>query len=135
MQNKDWRKKYTDWQKEQEMKAQESFTNEFLEDVLKKSVITHTPTFARLLKEGRRGSDAMALYSFYCYCASWQKTTSVYATDFFCRKGLSWGSDRFRNAKNLLLKLKIISHKVSRNPKTNQIEKHFIRIHYLKKPE
>ena len=130
---KDWRIKLKEYQEEKDSNINESFTNEFLNDFLEKAVIAHTPTFAILLKEGRRGSDSMTLYVFYCYCASWQRTTSVYATDYFCRTGLHWGSVKFRQAKNILLKHKIISQKILKDEK-GRIIKYFIRIHYLKRP-
>jgi len=84
---------------------------QFINELNKEIVITHTATLSRLLKKGKVGVDAFTLYNFYCWCASWQLTNQVKATDSFCMKGLHWGRDRFRKAKNLLIKEKIIEVK------------------------
>ncbi len=128
-QNK-FEKEIAERQQEEDIKKGNIFVNEFLEDFLKEAIITNTRTISRLLKE-EHGSDALTLYAFYCYCSSRQRTTSVYATDYFCRKGLHWGETRFRRAKKLLIDLNVITPKVLKDKK-GQILKHFIRIHYLK---
>ena len=102
----------------------------FINELNKEIVITHTPTSARLLKLGRTGVDAFTLYHFYCYCAAWQLTNKVRATDSFAMKGLHWGRDRFRNAKNLLLKEKLIEP-VKRRNKNGKIVGHYVYIHFL----
>jgi len=131
------------WQEKlKKEQSEKPFVNEYQEKIQKKifedTIVSNTPTAKRLLrmgkdgtKERRIGSDAFALYNFYCYCSSIQKNNSVWATDFFCRKGLSWGEIRFRKAKNLLKKEKIITLKTSKIK--GKISKHFIRIHYLSK--
>ena len=122
------------WKKDlKKGQSEDVFTNDYEKELLKNTIITHAPTAMILLKEGRAGADAFALYNFYCYCASIQKTTSVYATDYFCKRGLSWGSDKFRRSKNLLLKLKIISQKIGRDKETKKILKYYIRVHFLKR--
>jgi hypothetical protein len=111
-----------------------SFVNEWMESLLKETLIGHIPTMAILLKEGKVGSDALNLYCFYCFCSSKQRTTTVWATDSYCRTGLHWGEEKFRKAKNLLLKLKIISQKIQKDDK-GKILKYYIRIHFLKNKE
>ena len=103
---------------------------QFINELNKEIVLTHTITASRLLKMGKIGVNAFTLYNFYCWVASWQMTNRVKANDKFCMKGLHWGRDKFRLAKNLLIKEKIIEVKNRRNEK-GQIVAHYIHIHFL----
>lgn len=53
-------------------------------------------------------ADMLALWMFYAYTARWQKTNKPKATVSFVMKGLGWGRDKVRNARQGLLKLKLI---------------------------
>ena len=98
-------------------------SNEFEREV----IVLHTTTLVRLFD---LNPDATLLYVFYIKNAKIQGTNSVYATDSFCRKGLSWGRDRFNSAKAILKDNGFINLKVLRDSE-GKITKHFIRIHYL----
>lgn len=82
-----------------------------LEDQL---TIVSTQTLHDLFQE-ENGADALALYMFYYYTAKWQKTNSVFATKDYCMKGLHWGSQRFINAKRLLIDLELVEEVVKRD--------------------
>jgi hypothetical protein len=105
---------------------------QFINELNKEIIITHTITASRLLKIGEKnkaGIDGFLLYNFYCWVASWQLTNKIKATDGFCMRGLKMGRKKFRDAKNLLLKEGIIKHKIFHEK--GRIRGHYIYIHFL----
>ncbi len=103
---------------------------QFINELNKEIIITHTVTASRLLKKGKGGVDAFTLYNFYCWVASWQLTNKVKATDKFCIQGLHWGKPRFIKAKSLLIKEGVIETIVKKDEK-GRIIGYYIHIHYL----
>lgn len=103
-------------------------TNELNKEI----TLTHTATSRFLLKKGRAGADAFALYNFYCYVASWQQTNDVKATDEFCMKGLYWGRTRFFRAKKLLAESNIVSA-VTKRSDEGKIKGHYVHVRPHKK--
>lgn len=103
---------------------------QFINELNKEIIITHTATASRLLKKGKVGVDAFTLYNFYCWVASWQLTNKVKATDKFCIQGLHWGKPRFIKAKTLLIKEGVIKT-IAKKDEKGRIIGHYIHIHYL----
>ncbi len=74
--------------------------------------------------------DALALYLFYYRCAKLQETNQIWATSSFCMKGLGWGKDRFKKAKDFLKEINLIEEvKVKSN--NGRIKKHCIKLRYI----
>ena len=72
-------------------------------------------------------ADVLALYMFYRYTVIWQGTYQVKATDDFCMQGLKFGRNRFRNAKQALVKLKLI-RQIRIKRKDNTFGKCYIKV-------
>jgi len=104
--------------------------SEIINELNKEIILIHTATASKLLKMGREGVDAFTLYSFYCWCSSWQLTNKVKATDAFCMKGLHWGKNKFHRAKNILLREGIIKPEERREK--GKIKGWYIHISFLR---
>jgi hypothetical protein len=88
-------------------------------------VIPYT-IYRKLLKQPHN-TDLIALYSFYLHISNWQGTNQPRATDTFCMNNLSFGLNRFYQAKKVLVQLKLIEQ--IRDRKTaNNIGKCYIKI-------
>ncbi len=61
--------------------------------------------YEMFLSMGAEGRDAKDLYEHLMYTARRQGTNQVKAKDIYLKKGLNWGSERLRKAKNLLKEL------------------------------
>jgi len=75
-------------------------------------------------------ADLISLYCFYYYTAKWQKTNQPKATTGYVAKGLVWGTDRVRNAKKGLIKLKLIEDIVTRG-EGNRVVGHYIKVNFI----
>jgi hypothetical protein len=93
----------------------------------KEIVIVTTLSLIRLFD---LNPDAVTLYIFYCKNAKLQDTSSVYATDTFCMKGLKWGDKKLYKIKKILIDNGFITQDIRRNDE-GKIEGYFIKIHYL----
>jgi hypothetical protein len=94
-------------------------------------MIIHKSTMDTFLAENKRyRSDLISLYLFYYYTAKWQKTNQPKATSGYTMKGLGWGRERFSNAKNKLLELKLIEDKKSYDG-NNRITGHYIYVKFI----
>jgi len=108
-------------------KETEAPTQILYEDPADKYMLFPKAVFDALLNEKHSG-DLMAVYSFYCYMAKWQRTNQVYATNSYCMKGLKFGGNRFQRAKNKLIELGLVE-----NIKTGNHGKWYILIRYIPK--
>jgi hypothetical protein len=88
------------------------------------------PLIGLLLKQDKC-ADLLMLYCFYLYTAKHQKTNRPFATRTFTQKGLNWSKPRFAYAKRELKKLKLIEDHVDRDPETNLIRKHYIKVNFI----
>lgn len=96
---------------------------------LEKEIIITTATTSKRILSQENGGDAFALYHFYAYTATRQKTNNVKATDTFCMKGLGWGKTRFYRAKKTLQDLDLIES-IARYI-DGKIQGHYVLIKYL----
>lgn len=88
-------------------------------------------TFERMLKlEGVRASNAIALYSFYCYKSKYQKNNRVWATIPYVATGLQWGEDRVKQTRADLKELGLIEDYVDRSI-DGQWGKTYVKVNYL----
>jgi hypothetical protein len=71
--------------------------------------------------------DAFALYSFYCAASSKQSTDSVKATEEYCKRGLNWGTARYRKAKKVLADRGII-RQIIRKDEAGKVRGYYIKI-------
>jgi hypothetical protein len=100
----------------------DQITNQLNQEI----TLIHTPTSFWLLK---KSADAFALYSFYCYTASWQGMTSIKASGGFVQKALGWGKDKFSKAQKILVDAGIIKENVKRDT-SGRIIGHYLLVRY-----
>lgn len=100
-----------------------------VQNELENEIIITTYTTARRILATKDGGDAFALYHFYAYTATRQRTNSVKATDTFCMNGLGWGKTRFYRAKKILQELGVVEQ-VDRHV-DGRFQGHYILIKYL----
>ncbi len=93
----------------------------------KKIIILTTKTVEFLLS---KNPDSLALYMFYIKNAKIQKTNSIFNVESFGMKGLSWGRDRYRSAKKVLVEEKFIEDIIKKND-SGKITGHYLKINYL----
>jgi len=78
--------------------------------------------------------DALLLYMFYIKGTSIQKTNSIWYTDSFVKKGLKWGDDKLKKAKETLKKHNLIEEFQVKD--TNGLfGKKFVKVGYLWKQD
>lgn len=90
-------------------------------------IILTTKTVEKLLS---LNPDSLVLYLFYQKNAKIQETNTVFTTNTFAKKGLGWGQDRLRKAKDILTEHNLIE-KVVRKSKSGKITGHYIKINYI----
>ena len=93
-------------------------------------IVLSKPLLDTLLKQ-KNPADLIALYTFYYYTAKWQDTKQAKATTGYTAKGLGWGEDRVRKNKKILIELELIEDITSRDPKTKQINGHYIYVKFI----
>lgn len=98
-----------------------------LDDVSNELIIINKITIEKLFKQ--ENLNGLLLYIFYYKTAKWQKTNQIKANDTYVKKCLHWGSDKLKNAKELLKQLDLIEVIQNRNEK-NQIDGWYIKIKY-----
>jgi hypothetical protein len=79
------------------------------------------------LKNEKRFSDLLALYTFYYYTAKWQGTSQPHATAAFIAEGMGWGIDKVQVVKARLLELGMISN-ITRHGEDGKIVGHYTKI-------
>ncbi len=89
-------------------------------------VISYT-VYRKLLKQPHN-TDLIALYSFYLHISNWQGTNQPKATDTFCMNNLSFGLNRFYQAKKALVQLKLIEQIRDRKITKNEFGQCYIKI-------
>ena len=82
---------------------------------------------------GKIGMDAYLLYSHLMFTARLQETNSVYATNHYLMKGLSFGKDRLQGAKNLLMELGLIET-VTRHDESGKFAGSYIKVKTVTQP-
>lgn len=93
----------------------------------KKIVMLTTKTVEFLLS---KNPDALSLYLFYIKNAKIQKTNSIFNVESFGMKGMGWGRDRYRKAKQILVEEGFIEDITRKNEK-GVIDGHFLKINYM----
>jgi hypothetical protein len=88
-------------------------------------------TMDRLLKT-EAPSDAVALYSFYCYTAKWQKTNQPKCSVQYVMKAFQWGEKKVQTTKNILKTLGLIVDKPQK--KDGKVTGWFVHIKYISTP-
>lgn len=103
-------------------------------DANKWSVGITRETVEIILKSGALApvSDMLALWMFYAYTARWQHTNRPKATVSFVMKGLDWGRDKVRRARQGLMKLKLIED-VQTLGDGGQITATYVKINHITK--
>ena len=76
-------------------------------------------------------ADPIALYVFYLYVATWQRTNQPKATTRFCAIGLRITEARIRAAKKMLIKLDLVEDHVDRGSK-GRVNGHYIHVKYVR---
>lgn len=89
-------------------------------------------TIEIILKSGKLAppSDMLALWMFYAYTARWQNTNRPRATVAYIIKGLGWGRDKVRKARNGLAKLKLIED-AQQVDEGGKVTGAYVKINYL----
>lgn len=72
-------------------------------------------------------TDALLLYMHYYWTALQQGTNQPWATDSYCMKGLGWGAQRFRKAKNFLIENGTIEI-IQRKKETGRFGKSYVKL-------
>ena len=98
-----------------------------LNDISNDLIIINKITIEKLFSQ--KNLNGLILYIFYYKTAKWQKTNQIKANDTYVKKSLHWGSDKLKNAKELLKQMKLIDIIKNRNDK-NQIDGWYIKINY-----
>jgi hypothetical protein len=80
--------------------------------------------------EHPKGSDLLALYTFYYYTAKWQKTNQVRATTAYTIKALNWSEDRVRRAKKILIEKELIKD-IRKIDEKGRVEGYFIKVNFV----
>lgn len=75
-------------------------------------------------------ADLISLYTFYYYTAKWQGTNQPKAVDVYVKKGLKWGTDRLRRAKQRLIDMDLIEH-VAQKDQSGKIMGWYVRLNYI----
>ena len=84
-----------------------------------------------LLLQLEHPRDPIALYVFYLYVATWQRTNQPKATTRFCATGLRTTEARIRAAKKMLIKLDLVEDHVDRGSK-GRVNGHYIHVKYVR---
>lgn len=90
-------------------------------------IVLTTKTVEFLLSEN---PDSLTLYIFYIKNAKIQETNSIWNTNTFGMKGLGWGNERYKKAKDFLVNNGFIDEVTRRNNK-GQIDGHYLKINYI----
>ena len=94
------------------------------------AIVGTTKATMDVILKGDRPAEALALYFFYNYTATWQKTNQPLATVHYCAEGLSWGRDKVRSVKAVLVKHGLVEDVHDTDPKTGRVKGWFIRLPY-----
>jgi hypothetical protein len=97
-----------------------------------KFVVLPKAAIDRLLKH-ERAADLIALYTFYNYTGTWQKTNQPKAAIAYVAKGLHWGRDKVRFIKSLLFGMELIEDVTRRNTRSGKTEGWFVKIKHFAK--
>ena len=98
-----------------------------LKDVANELIILNQITIERLFEQ--KNLNALILYLFYYKTAKWQGVNQIKANDSYCKQCLHWGSDKLKEAKNILKQMGLIKILNKKNEK-NQIDGWYIKIEY-----
>lgn len=98
-----------------------------LKDISNELIIINKITIEKLFNQ--KNLNGLILYIFYYKTAKWQKTNQIKANDTYTKKCLHWGSDKLKNAKDLLKQMRLIDIIQKRNDKS-QIDGWYIKINY-----
>jgi hypothetical protein len=90
-----------------------------------------TEITVRRILETDNPCDALALYSFYCYVAKWQRNNSAWAVASYCMKHLKIGKDRFHSAKQTLLDLELIEDDPRYDHEKGRMDRWYVRVRHL----
>lgn len=93
-------------------------------------IVLSKPTLDLLLKQ-ECPSDLIALYTFYYYTAKWQKTNAPKCSTGYVANGLNWPENRVRRSKQTLSSLGLIEDYPARDPETQKITGHFVRVKFI----
>ncbi len=89
-------------------------------------IVLTTKTVEFLLS---KNPDSLVLYMFYIKNAKIQKTNRIYNTGTFSKIGLGWSYGRYKKAKDVLLKHKLVEDISSRSG--GRFDKSYININYI----
>ncbi len=81
-----------------------------------------------LLLSREKPAELMALYWFYYYTAKWQDTNQAKATNGYVATALKWSIGRVIRTGRELEELGLIRKMTSRDPDTNKINGHYVRV-------
>lgn len=88
-----------------------------------------TYTVQKIISNGEKVAECLALYDFYYYTAKRQKTNRPWATVSFCAKGLQWSREKVRKVRKILLELGLIKDIHA----SGQIQKAYVQLNYITK--
>ena len=92
------------------MEIQSTLNNDLQKTV--SSLIIINPETITNLRNQDKPADCIALYTFYCYTATWQKTNQPKATTNFTAKGLKWSEEKVRKIKKILKSIGLIEEAI-----------------------
>jgi hypothetical protein len=91
--------------------------------ILTKQTIDH------LLKQ-EKPDQLLALYTFYCYTALWQHTSSVWATTKYAASAMGWARGKLQRVKKRLVDLGYVEDVQERKEGSGCFDKRYIRVRY-----
>jgi hypothetical protein len=90
-------------------------------------------TIDRILRLNTHRADALALYLFYAYTARWKNTNEIWANNQYAAKSLSWGVDKVRRVRQILLDLGLIEA-IHQRGERGRMTRPLVRVNYLVRP-